>query len=165
MLDREANSGYVGFIQDTKSIANIGKVFPVVFFIVATLISLTSMTRMVEEQRVQIGTLKALGYTKVQIALKYIIYAVLATLIGGIIGMLLGFRILPEIIYNMYAMMYSMKDVVLEFNTGIAITGLGLALICTVGATITACYKELNLQPASLMRPKSPKAGKTLKKP
>ena len=118
------------------------------------------MTRMVEEQRVQIGTLKALGYTKGKIALKYILYAVLATLIGGIIGMLLGFRILPEIIYNMYAMMYSMKDVVLEFNTGIAITGLGLALICTVGATIIACYKELNLQPASLMRPKSPKAGK-----
>ena len=160
VLDRNQNTGYASYSQDSERIANIGKVFPVVFFVIAALISLTSMTRMVEEQRVQIGTLKALGYTKVQIALKYIIYAVLATLIGGIIGMLLGFRILPEIIYNMYAMMYSMKDVVLEFNTGIAITGLGLALICTVGATITACYKELNLQPASLMRPKSPKAGK-----
>lgn len=160
MLDRNQNTGYASYSQDSERIANIGKVFPVVFFVIAALISLTSMTRMVEEQRVQIGTLKALGYTKVQIALKYIIYAVLATLIGGIIGMLLGFRILPEIIYNMYAMMYSMKDVVLEFNTGIAITGLGLALICTVGATIIACYKELNLQPASLMRPKSPKAGK-----
>ena len=160
VLDRNQNTGYASYSQDSERIANIGKVFPVVFFVIAALISLTSMTRMVEEQRVQIGTLKALGYTKVQIALKYIIYAVLATLIGGIIGMLLGFRILPEIIYNMYAMMYSMKDVVLEFNTGIAITGLGLALICTVGATIIACYKELNLQPASLMRPKSPKAGK-----
>lgn len=160
VLDRNQNTGYASYSQDSERIANIGKVFPVVFFVIAALISLTSMTRMVEEQRVQIGTLKALGYTKVQIALKYIIYAVLATLIGGIIGMLLGFRILPEIIYNMYAMMYSMKDVFLEFNTGIAITGLGLALICTVGATITACYKELNLQPASLMRPKSPKAGK-----
>lgn len=160
VLDRNQNTGYASYSQDSERIANIGKVFPFVFFVIAALISLTSMTRMVEEQRVQIGTLKALGYTKGKIALKYILYAVLATLIGGIIGMLLGFRILPEIIYNMYAMMYSMKDVVLEFNTGIAITGLGLALICTVGATIIACYKELNLQPASLMRPKSPKAGK-----
>lgn len=160
VLDRNQNTGYASYSQDSERIANIGKVFPFVFFVIAALISLTSMTRMVEEQRVQIGTLKALGYTKGKIALKYILYAVLATLIGGIIGMLIGFRILPEIIYNMYAMMYSMKDVVLEFNTGIAITGLGLALICTVGATITACYKELNLQPASLMRPKSPKAGK-----
>ena len=160
VLDRNQNTGYASYSQDSERIANIGKVFPFVFFVIAELISLTSMTRMVEEQRVQIGTLKALGYTKGKIALKYILYAVLATLIGGIIGMLIGFRILPEIIYNMYAMMYSMKDVVLEFNTGIAITGLGLALICTVGATIIACYKELNLQPASLMRPKSPKAGK-----
>ncbi len=160
VLDRNQNTGYASYSQDSERIANIGKVFPFVFFVIAALISLTSMTRMVEEQRVQIGTLKALGYTKGKIALKYILYAVLATLIGGIIGMLLGFRILPEIIYNMYAMMYSMKDVVLEFNTEIAITGLGLALMCTVGATIIACYKELNLQPASLMRPKSPKAGK-----
>ena len=160
VLDRNQNTGYASYSQDSERIANIGKVFPFVFFVIAALISLTSMTRMVEEQRVQIGTLKALGYTKGKIALKYILYAVLATLIGGIIGMLIGFRILPEIIYNMYAMMYSMKDVVLEFNTGIAITGLGLALICTVGATIIACYKELNLQPASLMRPKSPKDGK-----
>ena len=160
VLDRNQNTGYASYSQDSERIANIGKVFPVVFFVIAALISLTSMTRMVEEQRVQIGTLKALGYTKGKIALKYILYAVLATLIGGIIGMLIGFRILPEIIYNMYAMMYSMRDVVLEFNTEIAITGLGLALICTVGATIIACYKELNLQPASLMRPKSPKAGK-----
>ena len=160
VLDRNQNTGYASYSQDSERIANIGKVFPFVFFVIAALISLTSMTRMVEEQRVQIGTLKALGYTKGKIALKYILYAVLATLIGGIIGMLIGFRILPEIIYNMYAIMYSMKDVVLEFNTGIAITGLGLALICTVGATIIACYKELNLQPASLMRPKSPKAGK-----
>ena len=160
ILDRSQNAGYASYSQDSERIANIGKVFPVVFFVIAALISLTSMTRMVEEQRVQIGTLKALGYTKGKIASKYIIYAILATLIGGIIGMLIGFRIIPEIIYNMYAMMYSIKDVVLSFNTEMAITGLGWALICTVGATIIACYKELNLQPAALMRPKSPKAGK-----
>lgn len=117
ILDRSQNTGYASYSQDSERIANIGKVFPVVFFVIAALISLTSMTRMVEEQRVQIGTLKALGYTKLKIASKYIIYAILATLLGGIIGMLIGFRILPEIIYNMYAMMYSMRDVVLEFNT------------------------------------------------
>ena len=160
VLDRSQNTGFASYSQDSERIANIGKVFPVVFFVIAALISLTSMTRMVEEQRVQIGTLKALGYTKGKIASKYIIYAILATLIGGIIGMLIGFRILPEIIYNMYTMMYSIKDVVLSFNTEMAITGLGWALICTVGATIIACYKELNLQPAALMRPKAPKAGK-----
>ena len=99
VLDRNQNTGYASYSQDSERIANIGKVFPFVFFVIAALISLTSMTRMVEEQRVQIGTLKALGYTKGKIALKYILYAVLATLIGGIIGMLLGFRILPEIIY------------------------------------------------------------------
>ena len=160
ILDRSQNTGYASYSQDSERIANIGKVFPVVFFVIAALISLTSMTRMVEEQRVQIGTLKALGYTKGKIASKYIIYAILATLIGGIIGMLIGFRILPQIIYNMYAMMYSLGDIVLSFNPEIAITGLGWALICTVGATIIACYKELNLQPAALMRPKAPKAGK-----
>ena len=117
ILDRGQNTGYASYSQDSERIANIGEVFPVVFFVIAALISLTSMTRMVEEQRVQIGTLKALGYTKLKIASKYIIYAILATLLGGIIGMLIGFRILPEIIYNMYAMMYSMRDVVLEFNT------------------------------------------------
>ena len=117
ILDRSQNTGYASYSQDSERIANIGEVFPVVFFVIAALISLTSMTRMVEEQRVQIGTLKALGYTKLKIASKYIIYAILATLFGGIIGMLIGFRILPEIIYNMYAMMYSMRDVVLEFNT------------------------------------------------
>lgn len=117
ILDRSQNTGYASYSQDSERIANIGEVFPVVFFVIAALISLTSMTRMVEEQRVQIGTLKALGYTKLKIASKYIIYAILATLLGGIIGILIGFRILPEIIYNMYAMMYSMRDVVLEFNT------------------------------------------------
>ena len=117
ILDRSQNTGYASYSQDSERIANIGEGFPVVFFVIAALISLTSMTRMVEEQRVQIGTLKALGYTKLKIASKYIIYAILATLLGGIIGMLIGFRILPEIIYNMYAMMYSMRDVVLEFNT------------------------------------------------
>lgn len=160
VLDREANSGYVGFIQDTKSIANIGKVFPVVFFIVATLISLTSMTRMVEEQRVQIGTLKALGYNKLQIASKYILYASLACIIGGVLGMCVGFVTLPLIIWKMYTMMYQMTPIVLDFNWLYGGIGLILILVCILGATIYSIKKELAETPATLMRPKAPKMGK-----
>lgn len=160
ILDRESNSGYVSFIQDSESIENIGKVFPAVFFIVATLISLTSMTRMVEEERTQIGTLKALGYNKIQIASKYIIYASLACIIGGVLGMCIGFVILPTIIWKMYMMMYQMTDVVLEFNWLYGGIGLCLILVCIVGATIYSIQKELQETPATLMRPKAPKMGK-----
>lgn len=160
VLDRNQNSGYVSYMQDTDRIAKIATVFPVVFFVVAALISLTSMSRMVEEQRVQIGTLKALGYTKMQIASKYIIYALLATIVGAIIGLLIGFNILPKIITDMYRMMYTIPKIILEFNIQYALIGTGVAMICTVGATIYSCRRELTNMPAVLMRPKSPKAGK-----
>ena len=160
ILDRNSNAGYVSFIQDTKSIANIGKVFPIVFFIVATLISLTSMTRMVEEQRMQIGTLKALGYNQIQIMGKYIIYASLACIIGSIMGMCVGFVTLPAIIWNMYMMMYQMTcDISLDFNWKYGGIGLILISICIIGATIYSSLKELKSSPAQLMRPKAPKAG------
>ena len=116
ILDRDDNSGYNSFIKDTENIENLGRVFPIVFFVIATLISLTSMTRMVEEQRVQIGTLKALGYNKFQIASKYILYASLACIIGGILGMMLGFYLLPNIIWSMYSMMYTITNFVITFN-------------------------------------------------
>ena len=125
VLDRYSNTGYNSFIQDTESIENISKVFPIVFFMVALLISLTSMTRMVEEQRTQIGTLKALGYNKLQIASKYVIYAGLACVIGGVLGMSVGFVLLPQIIWTMYQMMYQMTDNIhISFN--IIIGGMGL---------------------------------------
>lgn len=160
ILDRTSNSGYYGYEQDTQRIANIGKVFPIVFFIVATLISLTSMTRMVEEQRVQIGTLKALGYSKIQIASKYIVYASIATVLGSIVGMAIGFVLLPKIIFSMYQMMYTMPTIVTQFNWYYAGVGLAIASVCIVGATIYACQKELKSTPAELMRPKAPKPGK-----
>lgn len=160
ILDRESNSGYSGFMQDTESVANIGKVFPVVFFVIATLISLTSMTRMVEEQRTEIGTLKALGYTNFQIVNKYVLYAGVATIIGGIAGMCVGFIILPKIIWEMYSMMYMIPNFVLEFNLQYAVIGLGAAFLCIVGATIYACVQDLKQVPAALMRPKAPKNGK-----
>ena len=160
VLDRNANTGYVSFIQDTESVANIGKVFPIVFFIVATLISLTSMTRMVEEQRTQIGTLKALGYHKIQIAAKYIIYASLACVLGGILGMSVGFVLIPKVIWMMYEMMYQISDIVLSFDWYNGSIGLILMSLCMIGATIYAAWKELVNTPATLMRPKAPKMGR-----
>ena len=130
------------------------------FFIVATLISLNSMTRMVEEQRTQIGTLKALGYNKFQIISKYVIYATLATVIGGILGMCVGFVLIPTIIFKMYQMMYQISGFKAEFNMFYGMLGLGLISICIIGATIYSALKELGNTPATLMRPKSPKIGK-----
>ena len=160
VLDREQNVGYVNYMQDTERVANLAEVFPVVFFLVAALMSLNSMARMVEEERVQIGTLKALGYSKRQIVRKYIVYASLATLIGGGIGLAIGFSYLPKVIADIYAMVYDVPDVILEFNVGYAIAGMAAALLCTVGATIYTSVKQLRHNPATLMRPKAPKPGK-----
>lgn len=160
VLNREQNAGYASYKQDTQRIANIGKVFPMVFFVVAALISLTSMTRMVEEQRSQIGTLKAIGYHKIQIMAKYLWYAASATVIGSLVGMSIGFKLLPALIFNMYQMMYTLPPIVLEFNNTYAFLGLGIALVCTCGATLFSGMKELSKTPAELMRPKAPKPGK-----
>ena len=160
IFDRYNNDGYNSYIQDTHSIKNLGNVFPIVFFIVATLISLNTMTRMVEEQRAQIGTLKALGYNKFQIISKYVIYATLATVIGGILGMCVGFVLIPTIIFKMYQMMYQISGFKAEFNMFYGMLGLGLISICIIGATIYSALKELGNTPATLMRPKSPKIGK-----
>ncbi len=162
ILGRDSNPGYSGFMQDTKSIKNLGKVFPIVFFVIATLISLTSMTRMVEEQRVQIGTMKALGYNKAQIASKYLLYSGLACLIGGSIGMIIGFETLPRIIWMMYSMMYVIPNFVASFNVYFAILGLGLASLCIIGASLYTVLKIVGDTPAQLMRPKAPKAGKKI---
>ncbi len=159
ILDRNSNSGYVSFIQDTESIENIGRVFPIVFFVVATLISLTSMTRMVEEQRMQIGTLKALGYSKHQIMIKYLIYAGVACIIGGIVGMCVGFVLIPKVIWLMYNMTYEIGDISISFNFEYGGLGLILISICIIGATIYTILKELKNEPAILMRPKAPKSG------
>lgn len=162
ILDRNSNYGYVEYIQDTDRIGNLAKVFPIVFFLVAALISLTSMSRMIEEQRVQIGTLKALGYNKLEISTKYIIYALLSTVIGSVLGMIIGFRMLPDIIYSMYAMMYTLPGITCSFRMDIGLIGLTCALVCTLGATIYTCVKELKEKPASLMLPRAPKPGKRI---
>jgi putative ABC transport system permease protein len=161
IFDRENNSGYEGYENDSDNIAKIATVFPIVFFVVAILISLTSMTRMVEEQRGLIGTLKALGYTNSEISLKYILYSSLATVIGGVIGMNIGFNFLPRVIISLYGMMYPyVNTIVIEFNWFYAVIGLALIFVCIIGATMYAVYKELKCTPATLMRPKAPRAGK-----
>ena len=162
ILDRNSNYGYVEYIQDTDRIDNLAQVFPVVFFLVAALMSLTSMSRMIEEQRVQIGTLKALGYNKLQISMKYVIYALLATILGGILGMIIGFKLIPSVITMMYAMMYEIPEADCIIRLDIGLVGIGFALIATLGATIYTCAKELKEKPANLMLPRAPKPGKRI---
>lgn len=162
LFDINDNSGFSSYKDDTYRIENIAKIFPIIFFVVAVLISLTSMTRMVEEQRSGIGTLKALGYTNRRIANKYIIYASLATLIGGFIGIIIGVNLIPKIIYIMYQMMYNVKDLIVGYNWFYSLLGLIIAYICIIGAVVYACLKEMVNNPAILMRPKAPKAGKRI---
>lgn len=159
--DRSALPEYVGFGDNADRIRAIAKVFPILFFIVAALISLTTMTRMVEEQRTQIGTLKALGYGKLSIAGKYLNYALLATVGGSIFGVLFGEKVFPYIIVTAYKIMYThVPDVVIPYNWEYGIMAAGAAILCTGLATLLACYKELASQPAILMRPPAPKQGK-----
>ena len=159
--DRSALPEYTGFGDNADRIRAIAKVFPILFFIVAALISLTTMTRMVEEQRTQIGTLKALGYGKLSIAGKYLNYALLATVGGSVFGVLFGEKIFPYIIVNAYKIMYThVPDIVIPYNWEYGIMAAGAAILCTGLATFLACYKELASQPAVLMRPPAPKQGK-----
>ncbi len=160
VLKQEDNYGFKSYSDDTNRINNIGKLFPFIFFLIATLISLTSMTRMVEEQRGLIGILKALGYTGKQISKKYIIYASLASIIGGILGLFVAMNTIPQIIYSMYQLMYKTGDFLIDYNWKVSIEGMLISYLCIIGATYYACKKELEIKPALLMRPKAPKAGK-----
>lgn len=159
--DRSALPEYSGYGDNSDRMRAIGKVFPVLFFLVAALISLTSMTRMVEEQRTQIGTLKALGYSKLSIASKYINYALTASVGGSIVGILIGEKILPYIIVYSYKIMYmNMPEIVIPYNIQYAVMATAVAVACTLAATVFSCYKELSAVPAELMRPPAPKQGK-----
>lgn len=159
--DRDDMTEYTGYGENADRMRAIGEVFPVIFFLVAALISLTTMTRMVEEQRTQIGTLKALGYERHAIAAKHIGYALLATVAGSLIGVLIGEKIFPAIIITAYGIMYPyMKELVIPYNMQYALAASLAALACTLLATIFSCYKELREQSAELMRPPTPKQGK-----
>ena len=161
VLDRNYITTCVAYAQDSERIGNIGNVFPVIFFLVAALVSLTTMTRMVEEERVQIGTLKALGYRKSSIAAKYVMYAFLATMLGGTVGTLIGQIIFPTVIMNAYKISYvTLTDFVTPIHLKYVVISMVAAVVSTTAATLAACYKELLAAPAELMRPAAPKIGK-----
>ncbi len=162
VLSRENGvQSYAEYNQDADRIGAVGEVFPVIFFLVAALVSLTTMTRMVEEQRTLIGTMKALGYSKGAIAAKYILYAMSASLAGSILGVLIGEILLPQVILSAYGMLYLNLPVRLTpLNLEYGLMATLIAVLCTTLATVFACFKELIAGPASLMRPAAPKEGK-----
>lgn len=161
IYDRDNLNDYTGYGENADRMRAIGEVFPVLFFLVAALISLTTMTRMVEEQRTQIGTMKALGYNRFSIAGKYLGYAFLATVAGCVIGILFGEKVFPYIIIYAYGIMYQHMDTyVIPYNIQYALLAAMAAMACTLLATVFSCYKELREQAAELMRPPTPKQGK-----
>ena len=160
LFSRSYNPGYTGYGQDAERMANLASVFPVIFFLVAALVCLTTMTRMVEEQRVQIGALKALGYSRLSISRKYIGYGLLPSLVGGVLGLVIGYILFPKMIFTAYQIMYQMPDIELHAYTDISLFSVLAAVACTTVATLWACLATLRETPASLMRPRTPKAGK-----
>lgn len=162
ILDRQSNVSYARYKVDVEKVAAVATVFPIFFFLVAALVSLTTMTRMVEEERIQIGTLKALGYRPLKIMSKYLIYCGTATVLGCAIGLAAGFGLLPAAIYKAYISQYTLPDLVLQFNWQYALLSCGLEILCTLGATWFACGHTLREKPAALMVPRVPKAGKRI---
>ena len=160
MLTREELVSWVSFDSNAEKVAAIAKVFPIFFFLVAALVTLTTMTRMVEEQRTQIGTLKALGYSRGAIALKYVVYAGLAGLLGCGVGLGIGLFLFPSIIWDAYGMLYTLPELHYSFQPEYALLSAGALMACALGAALFACISSLREQPARLMLPKAPKAGK-----
>ena len=163
LLDRDTVESYVSFGQDADRMDAISLVFPGIFFLVAALVSLTTMTRMVDEERTKVGTLKALGYSTLDIAGKYIKYALCATLTGSAAGVLIGGKIFPYIVITTYKLVYTnLPGVVMPLHWYYSILAILLSVFCTLTATAAACLKELKEQPAALIRPVAPKSGKRI---
>lgn len=156
---RAALSGYSNIKTDAQCIEAIGNAFPILFMIVAILISLTTISRMVEEDRGLIGTYKALGFTDREIRRKYVVYALLACILGGILGDILGFVVLPKIIFTVFGVMYQLPEYLLTFNLWYGIGSILLFVVGITGAAVVSCSSELSHMPAILMRPKAPKNG------
>lgn len=160
VFTRDDNLAYSSFDSNADKVAAIAQVFPVFFFLVAALVALTTMTRMVEEQRTQIGTLKALGFSGAAIAAHYLLYAATATLGGCVCGLLVGFRLFPTVIWNAYGIMYRLPTLILGFEWPYALVSSIGALVCVLAAALGACWASLRSNAAQLMRPRAPKAGK-----
>ena len=162
VLDRNTNVGYACYESDSNIVAAIANVFPVFFFLVAALICMTTMNRMVEEQRTQIGVLKALGYGNGAIMGKFLFYAGSAAAVGAILGCVIGTWLFPRVIWIGYGIMYSMGEIEYYFDFPLALLSTAVSLLCSMGAAYFSCRHELISVPASLIRPKSPKSGKRI---
>ncbi len=161
-LTRNTNIGYACYESDSNIVAGIANVFPVFFFLVAALICMTTMNRMVEEQRTQIGVLKALGYGNGAIMCKYLFYAGSAAAAGAVLGCVIGTWLFPKVIWMGYSIMYSMGEITYYFDGWLAVFSLLAALLCSMGAAYVSCRYELYSVPANLIRPKAPKSGKRI---
>ncbi|HFL0067116.1 TPA: FtsX-like permease family protein, partial [Listeria monocytogenes] len=162
VLDRNDNPGYSEYKENADRLTSLSTAFPIFFFLIAALVCLTTMTRMVEEQRTQIGTLKAFGYSNGSIILKYLVYGSTASIIGSVLGILIGFQFFPNIIFNAYKSMYEMPPVDIGFYWSYSLLSLFVALFCTTFTAYVACRAELRANAATLMRPKAPKIGKRI---
>lgn len=162
VLGRETNIGYACFENDSSIVAGIARVFPLFFFLVAALVCITTMNRMVEEQRTQIGVLKALGYSEIAIMGKYLFYSGSAALIGCVLGFAAGCIVFPSVIWNAYKIMYHLGEISLIFDPALAGISLLVSLLCSMGTTWLCCRYELKSVAAELIRPKSPKSGKRI---
>ncbi|MBF2588187.1 FtsX-like permease family protein [Listeria marthii] len=162
VLDRNDNPGYSEYKENADRLTSLSTAFPIFFFLIAALVCLTTMTRMVEEQRTQIGTLKAFGYSNGSIILKYLVYGSIASVIGSVLGILIGFQFFPNIIFNAYKSMYEMPPVDIGFYWSYSLLSLFVALFCTTFTAYVACRAELRANAATLMRPKAPKIGKRI---
>lgn len=160
VLGRNTNAGVVGYAQDAQRVSNLANVFPVIFFLVAALACLTTMTRMVEDQRTQIGALKALGFSRLAISKKYIGYAFWASLLGGGIGLAVGCTLIPMVIANAFQILYNVPPLEFAFQPVVCVVAVLAAVACTTGAALWACLSTLMDTPANLMRPKAPKPGR-----
>jgi putative ABC transport system permease protein len=161
-FDRDDNPGYATYGDSIQSLDNIASVFPVFFFLVAVLICLTTMTRMVEENRTEIGTLKALGYSDLEISKKFVIYAALASILGSLLGILVGSSGLPYIINMAYSGMFNLPEVEIHYYTLYIVQSIVISILCTVGASLFVLISELKDNPSNLMRVKAPKVGKKI---
>ena len=162
ILGRDTIRSYVEFSSDAERMGNLADVFPLIFFLVAALSSLTSMTRMVEDHRAEIGTMKALGFSTPAISVKYIGYALAASLIGGGAGLLIGCTALPALIYYEWGILYLLPPLEIGISPVVALYSLGAAVLATAGAAFAACYATLLAKPAELLRPRAPKPGKRI---
>lgn len=160
ILGRNTNVGYVSYQQDAERMGNLASVFPLIFFLVAALVCLTTMTRMVEDQRVEIGGLKALGYSRSAIAMKYVGYGFLSSFFGGLLGLALGVTLIPTIIFNAWKVLYTVGDMELFLLPDVAVLSVGAAVLCVTGTALATCFAALTAVPAQLMRPRSPKPGR-----